>query len=302
LNLMTVLNKKLNYFENTMANVMKLNLENERRKTDLIRNRGKENGLFRACMDKIRKSHHGQQLLRLVFIASGAFSDVKCYTELLVQFYVCTKALETLLEKYKPSFIRPKSTDETTVDYSAEDNRIHWYKFVEGYEADLQYLLGENWQSEVDSLTSDAAREYIKTLNSEGGREESLIAGVVILWAPLIIGGGASTYHRVKAVHGEKFVNVFKPIMPDVKSREVREERRNAFIKTLDSLVSENEQEKFDEIVRLCGVYMQGNYNIMVSVKRKPWWTTYVLGGIVVGLGALVGFLMRYQKKNTDTK
>ena len=144
-------------------------LEEERERTDLIRNRGKENGLFRACMDRIKEQHHYGQLLRQAFIVLGIFTDKLCYTELLTQFYICTKTLEKYVhEKEIPSAEKISSA----------------YRFTDGYEEDLKQLLGKDrWETQVHDLISDAAREYVALLETLCGdtngedREAAMIGG-----------------------------------------------------------------------------------------------------------------------------
>ena len=43
--------------------------------TERVRNQGKPNGLFRACMDEIRSSHTTGQALRTAAIVSGLLTD-----------------------------------------------------------------------------------------------------------------------------------------------------------------------------------------------------------------------------------
>ena len=56
-------------------------------------------GLFRACMDAIRKSHTLGQSLRNASIAAGLLTDKNCYAEMLGQFYVVTAALEQRIDE-----------------------------------------------------------------------------------------------------------------------------------------------------------------------------------------------------------
>lgn len=89
-----------------------------------------------------------------------------CYAELLGAFYVCTKALERELAQ-RDSNLAQRVNKEINLAFTA------------GYEADLQHLLGDDWASQVDAMTSDVARRYISRI--EGATEAELTAAVFIL-------------------------------------------------------------------------------------------------------------------------
>jgi hypothetical protein len=255
-------------------------LKEERKQTDLIRNRGMEGGLFRASMDKIRKSHHYGQLLRQAFIVMGLFSDKDCYSELLTQFYVTTKALEKLVHEKELACVKKVAS---------------YYRFTELYEEDLKYLLGDDqWERVVEGeLISEAAREYIALIEKECGtgdkadREAAIIAGIVILWGPLIIGGGAALYPKIKRAYGIEATHVLRPIIGAG-----REQRRNDFITCIDAIASKDgyheDQQRFDRIVECVGRFMEYNNRIMVAVKRQPSWLNYVYTGAAVAVIAAV--------------
>mmetsp|Transcript_5933 Transcript_5933/g.16867 ORF Transcript_5933/g.16867 Transcript_5933/m.16867 type:complete len:269 (+) Transcript_5933:36-842(+) len=268
---------------------MSSNLAEERRQTDLIRNRGAEDGLFRACMDRIRRQHHIGQLLRSAFVMGGVFTDVHCYTELLAQFYVATKALEALLSKVK---------DQQPTHISKEMRALlDQYAFTEAYEADLKYLLGNDWEFDVRQLTSEAAVKYVRKLQTYSNPEEGALAGMIILWGPLVIGGGASLYPRVRKAYGEGACNVFKQIL----GGQGREGRRNEFINAVDSVAQKGDDKspiKFENLVDLCGIYMGHNNEMMTAVKRRAWWVNYVYGGLsLVVAAALVGMVAAWKKR-----
>lgn len=270
---------------------MSSNLAEERRQTDLVRNRGAKDGLFRACMDRIRQQHHIGQLLRSAFVMGGVFTDVHCYTELLTQFYAATKALEELLGKVK----------QQQKTHISEEMRalLDRYAFTEAYEADLKYLLGESeWEAQVQQLTSDAAAKYVRKLQTYANLEEGVLAGVIILWGPLVIGGGASLYPRVRKAYGEGACNVFKQIL----GSQGREDRRSEFINAVDSVALKGDDKspiKFQNIVDLCGIYMGHNNAMMTSVKRRAWWMNYVYGGLslAVAAGLLGVAVVTWQRK-----
>jgi hypothetical protein len=268
-----------------MSTSAEADLNEERERTDLIRNRGKEGGLFRSCMDAIKKNHHIGQIMRQAFVLAGALTEKRCYIELLVQFYVTTKVLER--------FVHEKEIPVSKTVTSA-------YRFVDGYEKDLLFLIGDDWQEKVEKeLTNDAAREYMALLETSFTtgetveKEAALFGAVVILWGPLIIGGGYSLYQPVKKAFGWEATNVLQPILGSG-----REKRRNEFIETIDGL-AEVGTDKFDKIVEYCDKFMNMNNKMMLGVKRTPFWMNYVyIGGaaIAVGLGAAVYY---YYSKRT---
>ena len=251
--------------------------------TETDRRKGEPEGLFEKCMVQIRTAHSFGQTLRTVFVLSGLFSDKLLYSELLTQFYVVTEVLEELLLKHEPEILAslPKQ-----------------YKggFSKLYEADLEYLLKDttNPSLRVDSLISSSARKYIDILRNdisqEDGlyRKEALIAGVFILWGPLIIGGGAAMYPRVKSSYGQGATNVFTHVIGSGRSKRVQE-----FIDLYDAL-EKNSSLNVNKIVELCGKYMRCNNDMMVAVRRYPKWVVYGLYGLVgaLGIGA-IAFALR---------
>lgn len=353
----STINNNNNYYddENDDDNDNNDDVKNERRRTNLIRNRGTENGLFRACMDAIREQHHMGQMLRTAFVMGGVFTDVKCYTELLCQFYVCTKALEeTLLtyrdsdngndngndeinfpidfdrDSYAPLSSSISSSSSISMEYQYNKQqqqlqseaaiKIPYYHFTKGYEKDLKYLLfGDEhfsdptkFHHEIQRLTTQESYKYIQMIqhkhphkhkhhgDDDHHHDDKLktIAAMIILWGPMIIGGGASLYRRVKKAYGERACHVFEPIMLDIQDKHEREIRRNWFIHVVDAIAvnqsfsnehththkhtHKNKQKNdFDVIVDYCGQFMRANNAIMISVKRRPWWAKYVYAGVV---------------------
>lgn len=76
-----------------------LTAEQLQKRTESIRNMGKESGLFRACMDSINLEHSLGQKLRTAMIGAGLFTDALCYAELLFCFGMATVVLERKLAK-----------------------------------------------------------------------------------------------------------------------------------------------------------------------------------------------------------
>lgn len=234
----------------------------EAERTNQTRNKGKPDGLFRACMDEIKNSHSIGQALRNAFIAAGLLTDLKSYSEMLSQFYSATQVLEERIAQAK------KQTDGeykfvqkilTTVDYN----------FVKGYEADLEELLGSEWKDKSEAYMTDPAKEYQERLKT--AKEEELIAAIFILWGPLIIGGGPALKPKVQKAFGKDATNVFTDVIG-----KGRAERKTAFINAFDDLLeneSLDEDKKkalFNNIVKYSGELMNLNNDMMSAVKESP--------------------------------
>lgn len=238
-------------------------------KTEIVRNKGEENGLFRAVMDKIKHSHTVGQKVRTAFVLSGVFSDQLLYAELLTQFAVTTAVFEDLLKERGSKSI-------ANLDYN----------FSPLYSLDLSHLLGPSSYTEKTSeLASNAAKEYITLLKEHSKTEfseESLVAAVMILWGPLIIGGGAMMAPKVKKSYGAEATNVFQPVIGAG-----REQRRRDFIEVIDAA---GKSLNFDKIVEFSGCYMEKNNAMMLEIKRRPWWFKWAIGaGISVVVGVYLG-------------
>jgi len=232
--------------------------------------KGKEGGLFRTCMGSIRRSHTKGQALRMGLVATGLLSDVNCYTEALTQFYVCTKALDERLKSCKLDVV-VKVRDA-----------LRKYAFVEGYEADLQQLLGgEDWESKVQARTNPAALKYCQYLKECDDLE--LVAAVYVLYGALVIGGGAAMEPRVKKRFGATslFKNVIGP---------GRAERKGEFIALYDELLQAEGDERFEKIVLSTAQFMERNNQLMLNMYKRPYWY-YPLGFGLLAVAAGVGML-----------
>ena len=62
--------------------------------------KGEPDGLFRACMNSLRESHHDARRIRTALILVGLFTDKKLYREWLSIFYALTFALEEKMKSY----------------------------------------------------------------------------------------------------------------------------------------------------------------------------------------------------------
>ena len=248
----------------------------EAQRTERVRQQGAPEGLFRGCMDVIRRSHSVGQALRTAMLGAGLMSDAECYAELLAQFYVCTAALERGLQKSASKLAQRVSTEVGLA-------------FTSGYEADLRHLLGEDWARRVDEeLTSGVARRYVARL--EAASEAELVAGVFILHGPLAIGGGAALKPRVGKAFGAGATHVFEPVVGPGRGR-----RRALFITAFDELLAQVPSDdggadaadpRFGAIVSACGEFMELNNQLMLSCRKRPWWSKWAWGAAAVAAGA----------------
>ena len=129
-------------------------MSTEAERTERVRDQGVENGLFRACMDAIRKSHTLGQSLRNVAIATGLLTDRDCYAEMLGQFYVVTVSLEKRMDELVSNEGNPASLVKKIQKLG--------YSFRAGYESNLQELLGPDWKETISTWTSEPAKRYIE--------------------------------------------------------------------------------------------------------------------------------------------
>merc|ERR1712032_13725 len=192
------------------------------------------------------------QALRMGLVATGLLSDVNCYTEALIQFYVCTKALDERLNRCKLDIV-----------VKVRDS-LHKYAFVAGYEADLQQLLGEEcWEAEVRARTNPAASKYCNYLRECDDLE--LVAAVYVLYGALVIGGGAAMEPRVKKRFGaaKLFESVIGP---------GRAERKGEFIALYDELLQAEDNERREKIVLATTQFMERNNALMLGMCKKPYW------------------------------
>jgi hypothetical protein len=101
---------------------------------------------------------------------------------------------------------------------------------------------------------------------------------------------------RVKKTFGEGATNVFEDVVGDVNGG--RSQRRRKFIDVYDGLLDEEndnakKKEIFESIVNVCGQFMSMNNEMMISVKRYPWWSKYVWAVIFTVLAIIVSLLLR---------
>jgi hypothetical protein len=241
----------------------------EEQATNLVRDQGNPGGLFRSCMDTIRRSHSVGQALRTAALAAGVMSDRICYAELLAQFYVATAALELRLKDRKDASEMVKRVAD--LDYA----------FSPGYEADLMQLLGGNWRARVQGMMTKSSKQYVAMI--QNGSDLDLVAAAFILWGPLVIGGGAALKPRVKKSFGENATNVFESVVGGAKGGRVQ--RRKDFIVMIDGLLGEGgagRDAEFRSIVAASAAFMDLNNGMMQEVRQSPWWSKYVWAGAAV--------------------
>jgi len=270
-------------------------MSNEAEKTERVRDQGCPEGLFRACMDTIRTSHTLGQSLRHAALAAGLLSDPKCYAELLCQFYLAT----AVLEKRIAELSKDDASNDSLVD------KIHnlGYSFTQGYENDLQSLLGSEWNEIVQSWATEPTKQYLRRL--ESASEVDCVAAAFILHGPLIIGGGAVLKPRVQRCFGADATNVFDQVIG--LERGGRSARRKEFITLYDTLLytKESKEEAIDErfaaIVKACGEFMELNNLMMLAVRQRPWWTRYVAAGLIAVTTAVALRLVAGQSSTSET-
>jgi hypothetical protein len=249
--------------------------DDESKNFDLLASKGREDGLFRACMKAIRSAHFRANRIRAVLTVAGLFTDKIIYTQVLSLFYVLTRELEIKLQ------VESKTNEicRKIVDLG--------YHFTDQYENDLEFLYGTSqWKDLVEDLVqrNRKAFEYRdKIRNSYHGHE---LAGVAfVLYGALIIGGGAAAKPRIEKRFGSLAVHIFQNV-----SGPGRERRAAQFVQTWDSFADHPSNTTmsptstdtiWDDIVQVSKDCMQLNNDILSSVHQDPWWLSY---GIAVVL------------------
>jgi hypothetical protein len=256
---------------------------------DKTTEKGAENGLFRACMEAIRSAHKSANRLRAALVLSGLFTDKKVYREVIALFYVATNTMEKKMI----------SLQEDGGDEICDKLLSLGYRFGPQYEKDLQTLYGDSgdWKVAVENVvakSTDGARSYIKTIESMTNGAE-LAGAAFCLWGALIIGGGAAAKPRVESLCSKGACNLFESV-----TGPGRGERKAKFIKIWDSLAVQIEDgddddkvvpssSSFGKIITVSKECMKGNNELIISVKRNPWWLKYFVS-TAVGIMAASAF------------
>lgn len=249
----------------------------EAARTRKVRDQGKPNGLFRACMDAIEQKHTIGQKLRGVALGAGLMTDSRCYAELLAQFYLCTREMERR--------VRSDECGDMVCQVAALG-----YHFTPDYEADLEWLVGEEWKERVEYMANSPTLRYMERLKTAS--EAELVAAAFILWGPMVIGGGAAIKPRVKKAYGMEATNVFEQV-----TGPRREQRKRDFIAVYDGLCDIDNDALRDEIACVAGELMQCNNDLMLACQQSPWWAKYAYAGTGI-IAAAAGYLM-LRKRST---
>lgn len=269
---------------------------------DKTTEKGAENGLFRACMEAIRSAHKSANRLRAALVISGLFTDKNVYREVIALFYVATNTMEKKMISLK----------EDEGDEICNKLLSLGYRFGPQYEKDLRTLYNDSgdWKVAVEKVvaqSTDGARSYIKTIeNMTTGAE--LAGAAFCLWGALIIGGGAAAKPRVTSLCGKDACNLFESV-----TGPGRNERKASFVKIWDGLAVQiedgyndnferkNRDEKqplcssFEKIITISKKCMQGNNELIISVKRNPWWLKYVISS---GVGIIAASAYYFNQKS----
>jgi hypothetical protein len=122
-----------------------------------------------------------------------------------------------------------------------------------------------------------------------------LAGAAFCLWGALIIGGGAAAKPRVESLCSKGACNLFESV-----TGPGRGERKAKFIKIWDSLAVQIEDgddddkvvpssSSFGKIITVSKECMKGNNELIISVKRNPWWLKYFVS-TAVGIMAASAF------------
>ncbi|VEU36279.1 unnamed protein product [Pseudo-nitzschia multistriata] len=258
---------------------------------DKTTEKGAEKGLFRACMASIRSAHVSANRLRAALVLSGLFTDRKVYREAIALFYLATDALEKKIA----------ALHETEGDEICGKLLSLGYRFGPLYERDLLHLYGRGWRAAVEAVAAgatDGAGAYLRAIEDMASGAE-LAGAAFCLWGALVIGGGAAAGPRVESLCGKGACHLFGPV-----TGPGRGERKKRFVALWDGLAvpcesgsggndgagkdnDNDNDESFDRIVAASKDCMQGNNELIVSVRRNPWWLKYVasVGVAVVAFG-----------------
>lgn len=246
-------------------------------------NKGKEDGLFQACMKAIRSAHFRSNRVRALLVVAGLFTDKAVYREVLSIFYCVTKEVEVKLR------LLLKEGDEISKKLLSLG-----YSFAGQYEQDLEYLYGtKDWMERTETAVqrNKAATDYREKVRSMKTGAE-MAGAVFVLWGALIIGGGAAAMPRVKSRFGEEAVHLFQDV-----SGPGREKRKSDFVQIWDSL-AESSSAEFAQIVRAAQDCMQCNNDVLSSLARNPWWLPYIIAALVGLTSVAATVIYRLWQKN----
>ena len=107
----------------------------------------------------------------------------------------------------------------------------------------------------------------------------------------MVIGGGAALKPRVKKSFGENATNVFTDVVGIG-----RGDRRKQFIECMDNIGDQMGPDAFARVVAASGAFMSLNNEMMMAVKKNPYWLKYVYA--TVGVVFVVTATVLYRRKN----
>ena len=145
----------------------------------------------------------------------------------------------------------------------------------------MEYLLGTEWRNTARSWTTNVAAKYANRVRD--ATETELVAAAFVLHGPLVIGGGASLRPAVSRAFGEGATNLLAGVCGIDGYGRGRSRRRREFVDYYDTLLDDDDDDgvdgvngrRFDDIVRTCSEYMDMNNEMMMAVRRSPWWMKY---------------------------
>jgi heme oxygenase len=209
--------------------------------------------MYGKLMKQIHKSHKKGQSIRNVLLPVLLTSRHN-YAAALVQFYHPTALLEEILSQFGNDPLIAGVLECKT-------------SFRRQYEADLQELLGNDWQKEAENLMKPAAVEYCARLRKAQVENDTLTltAAYFILHGPLVVGGGPALKPFVMKAFGEKAVCVL-----DIEKEfgEKRGEIKKRFKNYFNKIVLKPEEET--KLVEKCGSFMELNNSLLTQLDLMP--------------------------------
>jgi hypothetical protein len=250
--------------------------------------KGKEGGLFRACMAAIRSSHHEARQIRTALILLGLFTDKSLYREWLCVFYAVNYELEKKMKskEFEISLTDPK---EIAILRSLKEYGATYY-FSDLYEQDLEVLYGKSGSSlirEVKRSLSNKPNALRFCAHVEGMKSASELAGALFcLWGVFIVGGGAMARQRAQKMCGEDAVNVYQNV-----AGPGREKRKKEFIVLWDS-IARSGSKQFQEVANSSDVCMKMMNATIKDLNANPWWLKWLSAASIIAV-AIVGVGIR---------
>jgi heme oxygenase len=259
---------------------------------DATTSKGKPDGLFRACMEAIRSSHHEARQIRTALILVGLFTDRELYKEWLSVFYIVNLELE---EKMKSAdFEESLCNDESELTILKKLQELgNKYYFSELYEQDLQLLWGVSTREEllqkVDSCLANKpnASEYRSVIRNMTKASE-LSGALFCLWGVYIVGGGAMARQRALKMCGEDGVHVYKNV-----AGPGREKRKADFIELWDNL-AENGTSEFQITEKSSDMCMKLMNATIKDLSANPWWLKWVSVSMLAVVGGSIAVAYSY--------